>query len=171
MAEVTHFAMKALSLAETFKYALGGEPIALGLGRYRVELSAPEGPSTGGGKQAVQHVKLVPLKQGAAVIVAGAANQVERTAELRSFEHLAALYAERYRGKRIPVDRNAYNQLLRRIQEFFSAQRMSVVMLEAPPAAATAAAQPGASPALVVALMLVGALLVGGALFLLLTHH
>ena len=85
MAEVKHtqFAMKALGLADMFRVAIGEQPVG-GSVKYRVELAAPEGTSTGGGTQAVQPLKLIPV-QGGATLVAGSANQVEGKAELRSY--------------------------------------------------------------------------------------
>src|SRR5437016_4524093 len=92
----TEFAMQALSLAETFNLMRADERVK-GPITYRVELSAPEGPSTAGGKQATQHVKLVPVG-GGATIVAGSANQAESWAELRSFAHLKLLHGQRFKG-------------------------------------------------------------------------
>jgi hypothetical protein len=54
----TQIAMQALDFASVFNVVIGPERLA-GSPGYRVEMSAPDGPSTGGGKQALQHVKLV----------------------------------------------------------------------------------------------------------------
>ena len=64
----TQVAAKQLSLAELFE-----ERFQAGLQgplHFRVELSAPDGPSTGGGKQALQHIKLV-APDGSGTIVIG----------------------------------------------------------------------------------------------------
>lgn len=114
----TQFAMQALTLAETFNILMQAERLR-GPITYRVELSAPDGPSTAGGKQAVQHVKLVP-EGGGSTIVAGSINQVERWAELRSFEQLAELHAQRFRGAEIPLNRVQYNELYGKLQAFFA---------------------------------------------------
>src|SRR5438105_4208852 len=71
----TQFAMRALGLAERFAQVCGAHGLDGDGVTYRLELAAPEGPSTGGGKQAVQHVKLVPNR--GTTIVIGQANQVE----------------------------------------------------------------------------------------------
>lgn len=134
----TQFAMQALSLAETFNMMLADVRVR-GPITYRVELSAPDGPSTGGGKQALQHVKLVP-EGGGATIVAGSANQVENWAELRSFEHLAALHAQRFKGAEIPLNRVQYNDLLGKLRQFFDDKGCSVRLAAAAPAAAAPAA-------------------------------
>src|SRR6201999_2214911 len=71
-AKRTQFAVRAITLAETFNVAMADERVR-GPISYRVELSAPDGMSTAGGKQATQHVKLIP-ESGGTTIVAGSAN-------------------------------------------------------------------------------------------------
>ena len=114
----TQFAMQAMSLAETFNIMLQAERVR-GPITYRVELSAPDGMSTAGGKQATQHVKLVP-EGGGNTIVAGSANQVENWAELRTFEHLKLLHAQRFKGAEIPLNRVQYNELVGKLEKFFA---------------------------------------------------
>jgi hypothetical protein len=148
--------MQALSLAETFNVMLAGERVR-GAVTYRVELSAPDGPSTAGGKQATQHVKLIaegggsaPGPSGAAagaersgVIVAGSVNQVEQWAELRSFAHLKALHAQRFKGAEIPLNRVQYDELVDKLRAFFT-DKGCAVRMAAPPdgVAASEAAAP-----------------------------
>ncbi len=122
----TQFAMRALTLADYFNATLGGKRVS----GYQVKLAAPDGPSTGGGKQALQHVSLIPDGGGSA-ITAGSANPVEKTAELRTYAHLEQLHAERFKGKRLPLDKVAYNELLKRMQAFFAEQKLSVVLVDA----------------------------------------
>jgi len=136
----TQFAMQAFGFAELFNIKIGDQKVA-GSTVYRVEMSAPDGPSTGGGKQAVQHVKLVPEVEGDAVIVAGSANQLEKSAEIRTFEYLADLHAQRFKGAPIPLDRPRYTELVKRMQAFFSDQGLRVVMLDAPRPGAGGASQ------------------------------
>jgi hypothetical protein len=164
----TEFAMKAMDLAELFNVLVGEAPIAAaapGQPPFAVELSAPDGMSTGGGVQAVQHIKLVPVG-GGATLVAGTANQAEGTAELRSYDHLSELHAKRFKGAEAPVDRAAYADLLKRAESFFSEKGLRVVLVD------TARAPAGAAPAsrrggLMLALVGVVAL-VGGVLFFML---
>ncbi len=95
MAEVkyTEFAQQAVGLAdifnEAFKKPLPGKPA-----NYRVQLAIPDGPSTAGGKQGTQHIKLVPMGTGP-TIVAGWANQADKEAEIRSWEHVRSIQNER----------------------------------------------------------------------------
>jgi hypothetical protein len=144
----TQFAMQALGLAETFNVMLASERVR-GAVTYRVELSAPDGPSTAGGKQATQHVKLIPDgddsgggvlgPSGAAggaersgIIVAGSANQAEAWAELRSFEHLKRLHAQRFKGAEIPLNRVQYKELLDKLRAFFVDKGCAVRMAALP---------------------------------------
>jgi len=162
----TQFAMQAFGFAELFNLQLGDKPVA----GHRVELSAPDGPSTGGGKQSVQHVKLVPLDGAGPVTVAGSANQLDKLAEIRSFEYLAELHAQRFKGAEIPLDKAAYQGLVARMQAFFAEQGLRVVMLEPPrpvagaPAKAAAAAS-GPSPVAMVAIFAGVAAVIAAVLF------
>ncbi|HWE30371.1 MAG TPA: hypothetical protein VHB97_20335 [Polyangia bacterium] len=169
----TAFAMQALGLAETFNLMLQAERVK-GPVTYRVELSAPEGMSTAGGKQATQHVKLVP-EGGGTTIVAGSANQAESWAELRTFEHLKMLHAQRWKGAEIPLNRVQYNELLEKLKAFFAQQgHCAVRMAELPRdagAAASSTAKRGTSGALVMVLILVAALAAAAGVTWFLTHR
>lgn len=99
------------------------------MGRYRLDLTAPAGPSTAGGKQALQHIRLVPM-DGSPAIVIGSVSQPENSAEIRTFRHLAELHARRFKGARVPVDVNAYRELIRNLHAFFGAQGFAVVMVD-----------------------------------------
>jgi translation initiation factor IF-2 len=152
----TQFAMRALTLADTFNVMLKDERVR-GPITYRVELSAPDGPSTAGGKQAVQHVKLVP-EGGGATVVAGSANQAEGWAELRMFEHLQILHAQRYKGAEVPINRVQYTQLLGKLQAFFDERGLHVRRARMPSGGVPMSGGRGASGMLVVACILVAAL-------------
>jgi hypothetical protein len=143
MAEEKHteFALKAMSLAELFMVTFGAERLVVdaksrvkgGLQRqatYRMEISAPEGPSTGGGKQAVQHIKMIP-EQGPTIVI-GSVNQVEMTAELRTFEYLAYVHARRFKGAAVPLEQGPYNQLLKKIQAFCASCGLRLLMTDVP---------------------------------------
>lgn len=122
-AKYTQVAARAVSLAELFdaRFEQGLD----GPMRFRVELSAPDGPSTAGGKQALQHIKLVPV-DGSPAIVIGSASTAQQSAEIRTFDHLAALYAQRFRGARIPVDVTRYQDLSQALAVFFKAMKLTV---------------------------------------------
>ena len=128
----TQFAMKALDLADLFKSIVGSENVMGTDGDgFTPELSAPDGPSTGGGKQSVQHLK---LSRTALTVVVGSADQIERTVELRSFDYVSNLHAQRWKGQALPVERASYDAFLKRAREFFTMQGMQIVLKDAAPA-------------------------------------
>jgi hypothetical protein len=112
---------------------------------YRLDLTEPSGPSTGGGKQSLQHIRLVPI-DGTAAIVIGSVSKVENSAEIRTFRHLADLHARRFKGARVPVDVNAYRQLTRSLHTFFTGQGFAVVMVDVSDNGGEPAPQPAAPP-------------------------
>jgi hypothetical protein len=130
-------AAQAASLAELFIASF--EPGLDGPVHFRVELSAPDGPSTAGGKQALQHVKLIPRDGGRAIVI-GSADTTRSLAEIRTFDHIAALYAQRFRGAPIPVEAGRYNELGEKLANFFRSMRMQVRFTELEPSKSSAPA-------------------------------
>ncbi len=125
----TFIAGKAMDFATLFNVSFTS-PLP-GPVPYRIELTTPVGPSTAGGKQALQHIRLVPADGGPA-IVAGSCSPVARSAELRTYRQLADLHAMRFKGARFPIAEQPYDEFLRRLQQFFSVQGHAVVMLDVP---------------------------------------
>lgn len=107
----TRVANQAASLAETVRD--GFEDFHMGAGDYVVELSVPEGPSTGGGAQARQNIRLVPRRAGYAIVIAGTVDPVTSTAELRTFEHVAVLHEMRFR-KPLEINGEEYDDFLKK---------------------------------------------------------
>lgn len=166
-ARYTHVAAKAVTLADLFE-----ERFSKGLDgpvTFKIHLAAPGGPSTGGGKQVVQPIKLVPA-DGGQTIVLGVANTVKQTAELRSYALLTEQYAQRFKGAQIPIHAGAYKQLLADLTDFFHSMSLSVTTVDAtrslrPPSAPP----PSSSASVIVALAVsVGALVI--AAWLVLSH-
>jgi hypothetical protein len=121
----TRFAVRAIDFAETFNAGLGA--MSIQPGAYRPQLTAPDGPSTGGGVQAVQHVRLVAARQGFPSILVGSANQRFGTAELRSYEYIDAVHRERWR-RPVPLDRGDYEDFLDAAKNFFEANQLVVTV-------------------------------------------
>ena len=172
---VTQIAMKAFTLADLFKIAFS-EPLT-GPVVHRLEMATPEGPSTGGGKQAVQHLKLVPVDGNGATIVIGSANQMANSCDLRSFDYLRNMHAQRFKGARVPLDPVAYRELIARMSSFFSDRGMAVVIqaatpLASAPAPTAAESSHSASLITIAGAVIAFVLLVGAALFYVLhTRH
>ena len=160
----TQVAAKAVSLAELFEARF--EQGLQGPVRFRVELSAPDGPSTAGGKQALQHIRLIPADGGAAIVV-GSANTTRFTAEIRTFENIAELYGQRYRGAPIPVDITRYRELTQTLAVFFKAMGLVVSFVEgtSPRVAAPLAKEEGSGRALMIAVGVAVALVIVAAAY------
>jgi hypothetical protein len=160
----TAFAMQALGFADLFNIKVGDQKVG-GATPYRVQMSAPDGPSTGGGAQSVQHIKLVP-DGGQPVIVAGSADSKEKTAELRTFEYLAQQHSQRFKGAQIPLDRVQYNAFFKRAQSFLGDQGIHVTTTEASRSvAAPPPKKSGMSAGAIVGILVVVLAIVGAAFF------
>jgi hypothetical protein len=145
----TAFAGQAVGLAELFKYGFGQKQLE-GPVAYTPELSAPEGTSTAGGKQPLQHIKLV--SPSGATLVIGTAHIVDKSCELRTFRHMDDVHRQRFKGQPFNADPEKYSKLLEELRSFFAAQHYTVTMHEAaaptrplPPVAS--ASRPVAVPA------------------------
>ncbi len=165
----TQFAMAALGFADLFRVTIGSHKLP-GPVPYVVELAAPEGQSTGGGRQGVLHIKLTP-EVGGAVTVAGWANPFERTAELRTYDHLATAHAMRFHGQQIPLDRAQYDALFARMHQFLAEQGLQVSVQAGPPKPSGAMAAQATPPSsssigLILAIIAVVAVVVGISLFM-----
>jgi hypothetical protein len=123
----TQVASQAASLAETVRAGFDG--FHFGAGDYIVDLQVPPGPSTGGGVQARQNICLVPRRRGRpggveySVVVAGSVDPVSRTAEVRTFEHVAMRHELRFRQ---PLEINAeeYAAFLAKLEVVFNVARV-----------------------------------------------
>jgi hypothetical protein len=127
----TQFSARATTLAESFQSTLARVPV--GVHGYTADMTSPDGPSTGGGVQALQHVRLVPPNASMPTLVVGHANQRDGTAELRTFEHVDALCHERLR-QGAPFGLADYATFLQSAQGFLAAWGLRV-SLQAPPVA------------------------------------
>jgi hypothetical protein len=117
----TQVANQAASLAESVTD--GFEGFHIGAGDYVVELTTPEGPSTGGGKQARQHLRLVPRRKGYAVVVAGIVDPVTSFAEVRTFEHVAVLHELRFQ-RPLEITGDEYEDFLRKLDVVLNLARI-----------------------------------------------
>jgi hypothetical protein len=131
--KLTLVAQQAVGFAELFR-AIFADGLQ-GPVPYRVELSEPDGPSTAGGKLALQHIRLVPVNSGPTIVI-GAANTVEKTAELRSYAFLAHQHAQRFKGATLPIDPQRFSALIQSLHTFFSDRGMAVTMQDHAPVTA-----------------------------------
>jgi hypothetical protein len=162
---------QAVGLAELFRLTVG-KTVLEGGTRYGVQMSAPEGESTGGGTAALQHIALVPVDGTGATIVIGTAHAPSKRAELRTFRNVDAAHRRRFGGSPLAVDRAAFDQLQASLAAFFDGREFQVAFDDGPavaPGAAQAAADEpsGRLPAKVV-MAAAGLLVVAGAVLVLL---
>lgn len=62
----------------------------------RLEVAAPDGPSTAGGKRARQTIRLVPVQGEGAPLMCGYIDAAKKRVELRGYATVAAQYQERF---------------------------------------------------------------------------
>jgi len=101
----TQFSVRATDLAESFRSTLGR--LRVGPHGFVPDMTAPEGPSTGGGVQAVQHVRLIPPQPN-------------------MLEYVDAISRERFK-QGAPLDPAQYAQFLQSAQGFLAACGLKVV--------------------------------------------
>jgi hypothetical protein len=130
----TYHAIQASDLAAAFNDAL--KRVRIVPGDYLVELTAPEGPSTAGGVQAMQHIRIVPSQPGHPTLVVGHANHAEGTAELRTYEHLDSVYRQRFR-QALAIDRSQYEDFVLLAKHILEALHLRTTLTGPPPEQAT----------------------------------
>jgi hypothetical protein len=151
----TQYSVQATDFADSYRSTMGR--IRVGPWGYVPDVTAPEGPSTGGGVQALQHLRLVPPQPNLPTLVVGSVNGRERSAELRTLEHVDAICRERFK-QGAPLDPGHYAAFLQSAQGFLAACGLRVAYA-GPPAdllARLAAPTPSMAPPRSSARILVG---------------
>ncbi len=125
-------AMRALGLAQLVNKVFAGERVKSttpGHPGYRVEMAAPEGPSTTAAVKPQERLMLVPVeaKEGEVSVLFGTADPGLTEATLRSYEHLRAQYTEHFGGE-LTIDPEDYGRVLKKLEEFFSHQGAPVTI-------------------------------------------
>jgi hypothetical protein len=155
----TQFALAAVDFAKLFNDTFGTTNLA----GFIPKLTAPEGQSTGGGVQALQHITLENA-EGKAIVV-GSCDNVTKQAELRVYDHVAGLFAKRFEGMAFPVGKAEFDQLQSRFKDFLEMQAIRVGLAKPPVAAPSAQAAPrGKSSATLWILIVVLVLAIAGGL-------
>lgn len=126
----TRVANQAHSVARTINE--GFEDFRVGAGAWQVELSAPEGQSTEGGKQALQPLRLVPTRPGYSALIVGTVNGVLSTAEVRTFEHVALAHEVRWR-RPLEITSDEYEDFLKKSDVIFNLCRFTRTRVPPPP--------------------------------------
>jgi hypothetical protein len=122
-------ALKASDLAAAMNDAL--KKVRIAPGDYAPQLTAPDGPSTAGGVQAMQHLRLVPAQPALPTIVVGHANHAAGTAELRTYDHVDALHRQRFQ-RSLVLDRVQYDLFLGFAKQLFDALHLQTAVVGVP---------------------------------------
>ena len=130
---MTAVAGKALGMAEVFGNILS-EPFP----GWSAEAAEPMGPSTGGGKQALQHLSLVS-PQGSRLAI-GTIDWPQNRATLRTHAAVDSMHQQRYR-KPFPVSAADYQRFVDRVTSLLRSVNIPVTMLSTP-----VQATPGLAP-------------------------
>ena len=125
----TRLARKFTTLAD--RVTDGFDEFQIGAGWWVVELTAPEGMSTGGGKQMLQHLRLRPMRQGHSVIVGGVVNAVDKTAELREHAHVEMIHRARF-GQALEITAAEWEQFLRKAETVLRQEQIRTSRVAAP---------------------------------------
>ena len=125
----TYHAIQATDLAAAFNSAL--KRVRIVPGDYVAELTAPAGPSTAGGIQAMQHIRLVPGQADHPTLVVGHANHAEEKAELRTYDYIDAVHQQRFR-RPLAIDRGQYEEFVRLARQILEALHLKTTVAEAP---------------------------------------
>jgi hypothetical protein len=125
----TRIARKFTTLADEVTESFGD--FYIGAGAWGVELTAPEGMSTGGGKQALQHLRLRPKRRGHPVLVGGLVDAVAKTAELRDYEYMTMLHRARF-DSALEITYDEWEQFLRLTEVVLRAEQISPVRVPPP---------------------------------------
>jgi hypothetical protein len=109
----TRLARKFTTLADLVTD--GFAEFRIGAGSWGAELTAPEGMSTAGGKQRLQHLRLRPRRPGYPTLIGGSVDAEDRYAELRDYAYLTITYALRSK-KDVDVTAAEWEQFLRKAE-------------------------------------------------------
>jgi hypothetical protein len=119
----TMTALEGLDAAELVNAAFARRTIGKQTPR-KVEVIAPDGPSTAGGKRARQAIRLVPAAGDGSPIMCGFLDVAQKVVELRSYETLSQQYEARF-SERCDITQDEYAGLCRDLQMTLSPFRYS----------------------------------------------
>lgn len=153
----TAFAAAAMDLAKLFELFVGATPILASAGHpYTAAMTEPHGPSTGGGKQRLQHITFT---RGNRTITVGSIDSVERICEIRGIAQLTTEHLERWKEP-LYIAPAEFESFLKRLRAFAGGQQITVVIKElaAPRPAETLEPTGPSWPAWLIVFLLLGGL-------------
>jgi hypothetical protein len=120
----TMTAREGLNAAEMVNATLARKTVGKATPR-RVEVAAPDGPSTSGGKRARQTIRLVPATGAGAPVMCGFLDVGQKAVELRGYANVSRQFKERF-GNNLDITLEEYNTLLKDLEATFGVFQYSV---------------------------------------------
>jgi len=105
----TSFSNKAAMIADLIKATFSRR--SYGRAPYRLRIDEPDGPSTGGGRQARQPISLVTTLESAPAVVCGWVDVAKKESQLRSYGVVAKRHKNRY-GADLDITEEEYEAFL-----------------------------------------------------------
>jgi hypothetical protein len=102
----TSISNQAVMIADLVRERFAGK--SYGSAFYRLRIDEPDGPSTGGGRHARQHLTLEPRMDSAPAIICGWVDVSIQDAQLRSYE----MMVRRHEGRAFPLSAEIYDRFL-----------------------------------------------------------
>jgi hypothetical protein len=128
----TAFAQAATDMASYFQMRFIRARVA-GACEYAPVLTAPEGMSTGGGKQARQHITLKPVVQGYRAVTIGWLDLATRSAMLRTWVCLEGMHRQRFPNQPFDVNPQSYQTFFDQAAGLFREQAFHCHIEQVPP--------------------------------------
>lgn len=153
----TAFALAAVEFANFFKEQFADFRVGATT-PYQPSLTAPEGMSTAGGAQAIQHITLQPTRPGVPPLTVGWVNRRGWTAQIRTFSCLEEMHRQRFPNRRFDLDAASYQTFIARAQVFLEGQGMTVQLETSAPAPLSTRPPRGEGQTQGIAVMIIGIL-------------
>lgn len=152
----TMFAQQAVDFSDYFDMMFTNVVVNGDVPR-TVKLAAPEGISTGGGKQSLQHILLKPQAPGASTLTVGWLDRAQGTAQLRTYDYIVEQH--RQRGRPLQLDPTSYQAFFDKAQNFLNKEKLPVKIASSPAPGGPAAPSPasnkkGPSPLILIIVIL-----------------
>jgi hypothetical protein len=129
----TRFAQAAVDFAGYFE-TMYEDLRVVGACPRKPVLRLPEGESTGGGTQSVQHILLEPEVKGHRVITVGWVNKANQTALVRTHGCLAQMHKQAFGEGKLGLDPASYQRFLDQLRNLCEAQNIDLRIQTTPPA-------------------------------------
>jgi hypothetical protein len=125
----TQFSQQGLDFATLF----AAKHSHFNISGYVPVLREPPGETTAGGKQAMQHIVLLPKVKGDPLLTIGSVNVATRSAKLRSYDCMRQLHEMRFDDSSFFLDQPKYLEMFEAVLAFMKKQGIQVEIETNPP--------------------------------------